>query len=352
MPSFVGIVPLYNHALTVTDVLAGVHAQGLYAIVVDDGSTDGGGDIALAWLNAHPASGELIRLGKNQGKAAALLAGFAAAERFGATHALTIDADGQHDCACIATFFHALPTLGADQTVVLGDRRDLPPHYPTARLLGRILSGLAVRTACGSIVGDAACGMRVYPLAMTRMLRCKSGRYAWEEEAIIRLVWAGAHVQQVAIPVIYRPAAIAPSHYQFKRDWTEGTIVLVWCIILRVFSIGRMWAQDGAARSDLLWPLDRRDRMASCLMNILAAFTLAITGFMAGSLMAAGASRSLVTGVIAILVWSVLRTNAPLAMVAIGCIAASIHPVITMISAPVLGALWIFMTVSRMRASR
>ena len=352
MPSFVGIVPVYNHALTVTDVLAGVHAQGLYVIVVDDGSTDSGANIVLEWLNANPASGELIRLGKNQGKAAALLAGFAAADRFGATHALTIDADGQHDCARIATFLQAVPAQGADQTLVLGDRRALPLNYPTARLLGRFLSGLAVRAACGAIVGDAACGMRVYPVAMIRTLRCQSGRYAWEEEAVIRLVWAGAQVQQVEIPVIYRPASIAPSHYQFKRDWTEGTMVLVWGIILRVFSIGRSWARVGSARSDLLWPLGRRNHMASCLMIMMAAYTLAITGFTVGALTAAGASIAVVTSALAVLVWIMFRTNGPLLMVAIGGISASIAPVTTLICAPLLGALWIVITVNRLRTYR
>ena len=172
MTSVVGIVPLYNHALTVPEVLAGLQAHGLYALVVDDGSTDGGADVAEQWLIANGAPGQVIRLAHNQGKAAALLAGFAAAADRGATHALTMDADGQHDSARIAVFLHALPTDCPEQTLVLGDRRALPRNYPTARLFGRFLSGLAVRTACGAIVGDAACGMRLYPLSMTRKLRC------------------------------------------------------------------------------------------------------------------------------------------------------------------------------------
>jgi hypothetical protein len=352
MSSFVGIIPLYNHALTVTEVLAGLHAQGLHAIVVDDGSTDNGLQVAADWLNANAASGEVIQLGKNQGKAAALLAGFAAADRHGATHALTIDADGQHDCACIPAFLHAVPAGGANQTVVLGDRRALPSNYPTARLFGRFLSGLAVRAACGAIVGDAACGMRVYPVTLTRTLRCQSGRYAWEEEALIRLVWAGAQVQQVAIPVIYRPAAIAPSHYQFRRDWTEGTVILLWCVVLRIFSSGRDWAQVGSRRIDLLWPLGQRDRMAGCLMTMMAACQVAVTGMAVGLLTAASAPPSAIAAALALNVWISFRTNAPLLMAAIGWVAASMAPVATLISAPILGALWMFTTVHGLRRSR
>jgi hypothetical protein len=351
MSSVVGIVPLYNHALTVPEVLSGLHAHGLYAVIVDDGSTDGGADIAEQWLIANGASGQVIRLSRNQGKAAALLAGFAAAADRGATHALTIDADGQHDSARIAAFLKALPTECPEQTLVLGDRRALPRTYPTARLFGRFLSGLAVRTACGAIVGDAACGMRLYPLVMTRTLRCISGRYAWEEEAIIRLVWAGASVQQVEIPVIYRDAAVAPSHYQFGRDWTEGTLVLVFSIMVRAFTTGRRWARNGSTGIDLLWPLGHRTSMAQCMMNMLAAFTFAITGFTVAALTAFGAPMPVTASIAAIIMWVVGRTNAPILLNAVGLTAGIMAPVATLFAAPVIGATWSFIAVHQRRSA-
>ena len=351
MTSVVGIVPLYNHALTVPEVLAGLQAHGLYALVVDDGSTDGGADVAEQWLIANGAPGQVIRLAHNQGKAAALLAGFAAAADRGATHALTMDADGQHDSARIAVFLHALPTECPEQPLVLGDRRALPRNYPTARLFGRFLSGLAVRTACGAIVGDAACGMRLYPLAMTRTLRCISGRYAWEEEAIIRLVWAGASVQQVEIPVIYRDAAVAPSHYQFGRDWTEGTLVLVFSIIERAFTTGRRWARNGSTRIDLLWPLGHRTSMARCMMNMLAAFTFAITAFTMAALTLLGAPIPVTASMAAIIMCVTWRTNAPIVLFAIGLTAGIMAPGATLFAAPIIGATWSFIAVRRRRSA-
>ena len=351
MSSVVGIVPLYNHAVTVPEVLSGLQAQGLYALVVDDGSTDGGADIAEQWLIANGARGQVIRLAHNQGKAAALLAGFTAAANQGATHALTIDADGQHDSVRIAAFLHALPTECPEQTLVLGDRRALPHNYPTARLCGRFLSGLAVRTACGAIVGDAACGMRLYPLAMTRTLRCISGRYAWEEEAIIRLVWAGASIQQVEIPVIYRDAAVAPSHYQFRRDWTEGTLVLVFSIIVRAFTTGRRWARNGSTRVDLLWPLGHRTSMARCMMNMLAAFTFAITAFTMAALTLLGAPIPVTASMAAIIMCVTWRTNAPIVLFAIGLTAGIMAPGATLFAAPIIGATWSFIAVRRRRSA-
>jgi hypothetical protein len=337
--------------LTVPEVLSGLHTHGLYAVIVDDGSTDGGADIAEQWLMANGASGQVIRLSRNQGKAAALLAGFAAAADRGETHALTIDADGQHDSARIAAFLKALPTECPEKTLVLGDRRALPRTYPTARLFGRFLSGLAVRTACGAIVGDAACGMRLYPLVMTRALRCISGRYAWEEEAIIRLVWAGASVQQVEIPVIYRDAAVAPSHYQFGRDWTEGTLVLVFSIIVRAFTTGRRWARNGSTGIDLLWPLGHRTSMARCMMNMLAAFTFAITGLTVAALTAFGAPMPVTASIAAIIMWVVGRTNAPILLYAVGLTAGIMAPVATLFAAPVIGATWSFIAVHERRSA-
>ena len=351
MSSVVGIVPLYNHALTVPEVLSGLHAHGLYALVVDDGSTDGGAEVAEQWLITTGARGQVIRLAHNQGKAAALLAGFTAAANQGATHALTIDADGQHDSARISAFLNALPAECPEQTLVLGDRRALPRNYPTARLCGRFLSGLAVRAACGAIVGDAACGMRLYPLAMTRTLQCRSGRYAWEEEAIIRLVWAGARIQQVEIPVIYRDAAVAPSHYQFGRDWTEGALVLVFSIIVRAFTTGRHWARNGSTRIDLLWPLGKRTSMAGCMMNMLAAFTLAVTGFTVAALTAVGAPIPVTCSIVAIIAWVAWRTNAPIVLIAIGWIAGIMAPVATLFAAPAIGAAWSFIAVRRRRSA-
>jgi hypothetical protein len=193
--------------------------------------------------------------------------------------------------------------------------------------------------------------MRLYPLAMTRTLRCISGRYAWEEEAIIRLVWAGASVQQVEIPVIYRDAAVAPSHYQFRRDWTEGALVLVFSILVRVFTAGRRWARNGSTRIDLLWPLGQRTSMARCMMNLLAAFTFATTGFTVAALTSLGAPMPVTASVAAIIMWATWRTNAPIVLFAVGLTAGIMAPVATLFAAPVIGATWSFIAVHRRRSA-
>ncbi|MBL9141119.1 MAG: glycosyltransferase family 2 protein, partial [Phycisphaerae bacterium] len=232
----VAIVPLYNHAESVVDVLKAIHAQGLEAIVVDDGSTDGGDGEVSRWMLDAGSGGHLIRTARNRGKAAALLTAFRAARDLGATHAITVDADGQHDCTRIPEFIRAAQSAPIGRVLVLGNRRPIPTSYPLARLTGRMLSGLAIRSACGAVVGDAACGMRLYSLDAALEVRCLGGRYAWEEEMIIRSAWSGTQLAQVEIPVIYHAAGSTRSHYRFGRDWTEGTLVLVSCVLQRIFT--------------------------------------------------------------------------------------------------------------------
>ena len=259
MPEPVAIIPLHDHSATVCEVLDGVRGAGLKAIVVDDGSTDGGDAIVERWILRHPADAELVRMNENRGKAAALIQGMQVAESRGARIAITIDADGQHDAACLRSFAEAAHD---ENSLVLGNREPIPRGYPLARLSGRMLSCIAVRAACGAVVHDAACGFRAYPLRHALSVKCTSGRYAWEEEIIARLTWRGVGIREVPIPVIYRDPEIARSHYRFLRDWPEGMAVLAWTIIVRVLDPRARWSRQHHGYAEIVWPVLRGDRLS------------------------------------------------------------------------------------------
>ena len=91
MTDTVVIIPTYNNAGTLKDVLSRTLAQGLPIVVVDDGCTDGTRVILSGFKDvtviAHP---------KNQGKGAALKTAFRWALEKGYAYAVTIDSDGQH----------------------------------------------------------------------------------------------------------------------------------------------------------------------------------------------------------------------------------------------------------------
>jgi hypothetical protein len=355
MPAPIVIIPLFNHAKTIPHVLSAVAEQGLSILVVDDGSSDGGADVAEQWFASSGAAGGVVRMPENRGKAAALLAGFQAARERGATHALTVDADGQHDASRIPAFLGELNRHSdhVERLLVLGDRRPLPRHYPLARLIGRTLSGLAIRVACGVQVGDAACGMRLYPLALVAKTPCRSGRYAWEEEAITRMAWGGAMVRDVTIPVIYRDKATAPSHYRFGRDWTEGTIVLVSTILRRIAPFGgTRWPDDGA--NDLAWPLAVRvvGRDSSWLLAIFATAVASIvhgtTSLVAGLLNIEATAMTAVAG--AAMLWATWRVRGPMLATISGAALGTALPIVSLLGAAPIAAILIMLTMHRRRA--
>jgi glycosyltransferase involved in cell wall biosynthesis len=316
-------MPLHNHGNTVCEVLDGIVPSGLRTIVIDDGSTDGGAERVNAWVARHPGQCSIVRMGSNRGKAAAILRGLDEAAEMGATVAITIDADAQHDPAFLPAFERA--SQGADPVIVLGNRGPVTTVYPLARLVGRTLSGLAVRAACGIPVQDAACGFRAYPINLARQTRCLSGRYAWEEEIIARLVWLGVRVSEISLPVIYHPRSQAHSHYRFRRDWPEGVLVLICVVVQRMFDPSARLGRNGIPISSMAWPLLRTDRLGA----LLAAFGAGV----ASTAMALGriaVPTSLGIWVAAALVLlAAIRTRASLIAVLLGALGGwLLHPVV------------------------
>ncbi|MDG2029484.1 MAG: glycosyltransferase family 2 protein [Phycisphaerales bacterium] len=227
----VAVVAVYNNVESILDVLSQLKGADLPVIVVDDGSDDGTTEVIQSWTDREGApTCRVCRLEVNSGKAAAMRQGFKWARELDYTHALTFDADGQHDASCIPAFLAELDRLGPD-VLVVGTREPLVRDYPLRNLVGRLTSNLAIRAQCGVTLGDVPCGMRIYPLDAVEKVRCLSGRYAWEEEFITRAAWAGCRVSSVRIPSIYAPYGERKSHYRFKRDWPEGIAVYLWLLL-------------------------------------------------------------------------------------------------------------------------
>lgn len=206
------IVPVYNHGRTVGQVVAGLRSLGAQVLAVDDGSTDGSGEAARA------AGAELLTLAPNQGKGAALRAGFAWAAGNGHRQALTCDADGQHPPSEAAR----VAAAAIDTSTIYIGRRAMN-HAPASSRFGRWWSNLWTWIACGAWVGDSQSGLRVYPLPHTAELPHNADRFSYEVEVLVRGVWAGLAVQPVDVAVLYPPDRV--SHFHKLRDncRTAGT---------------------------------------------------------------------------------------------------------------------------------
>jgi uncharacterized protein (DUF2062 family) len=204
------VIPVFNHALTVGRV---VREAGHYfpVIVVNDGSDDD-----TAKIIAGESSLRVVTLPQNQGKGAALRAGFAEAARQGFTHAITIDADGQHATSELPRFEEAIRRQ--PDALIVGVRDLIKENAPRGRRITNNISTFWFKVQTGVPLADTQCGYRAYPLAATNRLRVKSQHYAYELEVMVKAAWAGVPLTAQPVSADYAAATSRLSHFDPWRD--------------------------------------------------------------------------------------------------------------------------------------
>ncbi len=212
------IAPTYNNAGTLGDVLQRILDQDIDLIVVNDGATDNTGAVLdqLAQEVGDPDRFHIETHDPNQGKAAALVTGFKVASKRGYTHALTIDTDGQHDPEDMQVLLDAAEAN--PYAMVIGTRSEKLEGYPAKSLAGRRLSNTLIWLESGARVEDSQSGYRVYPVALTQILRCRAGRFGYETEVLTRAAWAGGAIVNQPIPMRYLPEDERVSHLHPVKD--------------------------------------------------------------------------------------------------------------------------------------
>ena len=213
------IIPSYNSGPRVLDTVAEASRAWAPVWVVVDGSTDGT-DRTLAVLAAGDAGLRVLPLARNGGKGAAVLHALRLANAEGFTHALVMDADGQHPADSIPRFMAA--SAASPGAMVLGVPR-FGADAPALRVRGRRVSNWwAGLETLWTGIGDSLFGFRVYPvrpllrvMARTRWMR----RYDFDAEAAVRLCWRGIGVVNLPAPVRYlRADEGGVSHFRYGRD--------------------------------------------------------------------------------------------------------------------------------------
>jgi uncharacterized protein (DUF2062 family) len=211
------VIPLYNHAEAVRKVAQGVLAQHERLMVVDDGSSDGGGG-RLTGLNIT-----LLRHEHNRGKGAALKTAAREARRLGMTHMVTIDADGQHNPSDIPRFFEMLEK--EPLAIVVGQRNFAKAKVPGASRFGRQFSNFWLRLQTGQGIGDSQSGFRAYPLVVFDSLHLVCNSFAFEVEVLVKAAWAGIPLKQVDVAVHYPKPSERISHFNLFTDNLKLTIL-------------------------------------------------------------------------------------------------------------------------------
>jgi hypothetical protein len=221
------LIPSYNTggprlAQTVRDALA----ANVEVCVAIDGSTDGSAD-ALVPLEVENTRLQVLRFTPNRGKGAVLQAAAEKLVEQGFTHAVAMDADGQHPGTAIPELIDK--GRKNPEAVVMG-QPVFGPEVPKARLYGRRLTIFWTELEtlwCG--LGDTLFGMRLYPLRP--LLRafaqtpCARG-YDFDPEIAVRLCWLGCRPIPVAVPVRYFSAEEGGvSHFHYLRDNVKLTFL-------------------------------------------------------------------------------------------------------------------------------
>jgi len=219
------LIPAYNPGELLARTVRAARAQWAPVWVVVDGSTDES-TAAVQAMAAQDPQLRVIVLPRNQGKGAAVLAGLEAAAQSGFTHALTMDADGQHPAELIP---HFMATSASNSDAMVLGRPVFGPEAPALRVQGRRLSNAwADMETLGMGIGDSLYGFRVYPvralievMRSTRFMR----RFDFDPEAVVRLCWAGVRPINVDAPVRYlAPEEGGVSHFKYVRD----NLLLTW----------------------------------------------------------------------------------------------------------------------------
>jgi glycosyltransferase involved in cell wall biosynthesis len=184
--------------------------------LVDDGS---GPACRLALESLSAATGDrLLRLDVNGGKGAAVIAGLRAARASGYSHALQVDADGQHDLADVPRF---IAQSREDPDAIVCGKPVFDASIPRIRFLSRYITHVLVWLQTLSLreVRDSMCGFRLYPLDPVLEVIDQDGvgrRMDFDVELLVKLSWRGRRLRWLETRVRYPEDGL--SHYRMLLD--------------------------------------------------------------------------------------------------------------------------------------
>ena len=229
------VIPTHNHYTALADVVSAVRANDLAVFIIDDGSATAA-RTAISRLHAPENGVTVYRLNENCGKGIAVMKGLAAARRHGYSHALQVDADGQHDLARIPDMLRA--ARNTPNAIITG-KPVYDDSIPTGRKIGRWITHFWVWVETLSLhIKDSMCGFRVYPIDAALLVWQREGvgaKMDFDTEIMVRQYWRGVDVVHVPVEVIYPDGNI--SNFRMWQDNVRITLMhirLVLGMIMRL----------------------------------------------------------------------------------------------------------------------
>ena len=211
------LIPAYNEADTIAEVVAGLRPVVDGITVVDDGSKDAKGELARA------AGAEVIRQPGKSGKGNAVRAGLEAVLAGRCTHVLLIDGDLQHRPDEAPRLIETARATGAD--LVIGERQFNRDAMPASRYHANRIGSRALSAFVGVPVGDTQCGYRLFAAGALRGLPLTARGYEIETEMLVKVRRRGGKIASAPISAVYngRPSKLRPI-----RDTTKTCFLAVY----------------------------------------------------------------------------------------------------------------------------
>lgn len=213
------VLPTYNNAGTLADVIDSLLIYTSDIILVNDGSNDATAKILKGYEDRIIS----ISYGKNRGKGYALKQGFRKALELGFDYALTIDTDGQHRAEDIQLFIEEAKRVPG--ALVVGSRLLKQKYMPGGNTFANRFSNFWFSVQTGLNFPDTQSGYRLYPLKRMGGMQVFTNRYETELELLVRCAWKCIHLRAIPIEVYYAPPGERVTHFRPFRDFVRISLL-------------------------------------------------------------------------------------------------------------------------------
>lgn len=236
------VIPTYQNAKTLLQVVADVHRVVDTVFVVDDGSNDGTAAL-LDKATGKERPEKVLTHPKNCGKGAALKTGLTYARQQGFRYAVTVDADGQHRADDIPALLKAVEE--EPDALAIGSRGLQHENMPAKSTFANRFSNFWFALQTLQRLPDTQSGLRIYPLRCLHGLRWMSARYEAELTLLVFSAWAGVKLLPVPVSVYYPPRDQRVTHFRPGRDFTRISVLnTLLCFLIVVYGWPRIFCRQ------------------------------------------------------------------------------------------------------------
>jgi glycosyltransferase involved in cell wall biosynthesis len=222
------VIPTYNHAPLLEEVIKDCLRYPIPIIIVNDGSTDHTLSVIHKYLNVIT----LVSYKKNRGKGYALKQGAKKAKELGYSAIITIDSDGQHFASDIETIVNA--ALENPNAIIVGSRGLEHQNMPKKNSFANKFANFWFAVQTFQKIPDTQSGFRYYPLSCFQKKIWFTNRYNFELEILVRNVWSGSKVVPVPIQVYYAPIGERITHFKPSLDFFRISVLNTFLSIFAV----------------------------------------------------------------------------------------------------------------------